>query len=252
MKLDERISKYYDRLNPNDGIIWKYISTHRGECCNLSIEELAACCNVSRSTVMRFAQKLDMHGYGELKSFLRWECGELEGTSQNILEDMCSVAIQTIEKFRDMDCDAICKKLCEANRIFVYGTGSVQRAAAMELKRMFLNMSIIADNILGESEFKKTVPIMSERDVVIIFSKSGESAFIKDIVVALKGAQIPIISLTHAGNNTLANMSNFNLFLGYEKFQVGDHLTVEHTAEMFMVMQILCVKFVEYMQKQNQ
>lgn len=52
MKLEERISQYYDRLNPNDRIIWQYISTHMGECCNISIEELALRCNVSRSTVM--------------------------------------------------------------------------------------------------------------------------------------------------------------------------------------------------------
>lgn len=251
MKLDERISKYYDRLNPNDRIIWQYIDTHRGECCNLSIDQLASCCNVSRSTVMRFAQKLDMRGYGELKAFLRWEYGDFNDIRENIVDEACNAAIQTIEKFRDMNCDLICEKLYKANRIFVYGTGSVQREVALELKRMFLNIGIIVENILGEGEFLKTIPMMSEHDVVFIISKSGESDFIKKVLTALKGRKILIISLTHAGNNTLANMSDFNLFLSYDKYRVTDTLYFEHTAELFIVMQILCVKFVKYMRDQN-
>ena len=251
MKLDERISRYYDNLNPNDRLIWQYINAHRGECCNLSIEELAACCNVSRSTVMRFAQKLDMRGYGELKAFIRWECGEFQDTGKDIVEEVCNCSIQTIERFRNMNCDAIFHRFYHANRIYVYGTGSVQREVALELKRMFLNMNIIVENILGEGEFRKTARMMSERDVVMIISKNGESAFIKEIVTALKAAGVPIISFTHSGNNTLSNMSDYNLFLNYERIVISDTMYFEQTAEMFSAMQILCVKFIKYMQDMN-
>lgn len=247
MKLDEKVSKYYDRLNPNDRIIWQYINSHRGECCNLSIDELALCCNVSRSTVMRFAQKLGMRGFSELKAFIRWECGDFQDTGDDLVEEACSSAIQIIERFRDMDCDGIFRLFQNANQIFVYGTGCVQRDVATEFTRMFLNVNVLVHKILGEGEFHSMLRVMTEDDVVLIISKSGENAFIKDILVALKSKKIPIISLTHSGSNTLANMSDYNLFLNYGKHQVFENMYFEQTAELFLVMQILFIKYVMYM-----
>ena len=64
------------RLGANDLHIWRYISTHRQECANLSIEALGAKCNVSRTTILRFAQKLGLSGFSELRLLLRMECQE--------------------------------------------------------------------------------------------------------------------------------------------------------------------------------
>ena len=60
----------------NDLHIWRYISTHRQECANLSIEALGAKCNVSRTTILRFAQKPGLSGFSELRLLLRMECQE--------------------------------------------------------------------------------------------------------------------------------------------------------------------------------
>ncbi|MBR5583693.1 MAG: MurR/RpiR family transcriptional regulator, partial [Lachnospiraceae bacterium] len=56
MKIEELVNSHYDMLNENDIHIWEYILSHRKECENLTIEELASRCYVSRTTVMRFAQ----------------------------------------------------------------------------------------------------------------------------------------------------------------------------------------------------
>jgi len=66
MKIDELINKYYDRLSQNDLHIWQYINSNKEECCNLSIHELAVRCNVSKTTILRFAKKLSLKGYSEL------------------------------------------------------------------------------------------------------------------------------------------------------------------------------------------
>lgn len=246
MKLEERISQYYDRLNPNDRIIWQYISTHMGECCNISIEELALCCNVSRSTVMRFAQKLGMHGFSELKAFIRWDYGDFQDTGGDLVEKACNMTIQMIERFRDMDLDGTFRLLRNANRIFVYGTGSVQRAVAAEFVRMMLSINVLVYNISGEGEFYKALKLMTGEDVVLIISKSGEAEFIVDVVTRLRSRQIPVISLTHSGDNMLANMSDCNLFLNYNKHQLSGMLYFEQTAEMFLIMQILFMKYISY------
>lgn len=71
MKLDELINKYHKQLNENDLYIWSYISKHRKECETLAIDQLAHKCNVSRTTILRFSQKLSLKGYGELKVYLK-------------------------------------------------------------------------------------------------------------------------------------------------------------------------------------
>ena len=72
MKLDELVNKNYNQLSENDFYIWNYISKNRKECENLSIDQLASKCNVSRSTVLRFA-KNSLKGYSELKLYLKLE-----------------------------------------------------------------------------------------------------------------------------------------------------------------------------------
>ena len=70
IEIEELVNKNYHKLKETDLIIWKYISTHRKACCDYTIYELADACNVSRTTVLRFAQKLSLSGYAELKTLL--------------------------------------------------------------------------------------------------------------------------------------------------------------------------------------
>ena len=91
MKLEALISKHYDSLNPNDLIIWRYIYKHKEKCANMSIEALAEACSVSRSTVMRFAQKLGLAGYSELKVHLRWELEEIRDTPEHFADMVCDM-----------------------------------------------------------------------------------------------------------------------------------------------------------------
>lgn len=57
MKLDERFNTYRHQLGETDMLIWNYIQKHRATCSSLSIEQLGAKCNVSRTTILRFAKK---------------------------------------------------------------------------------------------------------------------------------------------------------------------------------------------------
>ena len=73
MKLETLVYDNYKSLNENDKYIWKYILNNKKECENMSIQDLAANCNVSHTTILRFAQKLGLNGYSELKFCLKLE-----------------------------------------------------------------------------------------------------------------------------------------------------------------------------------
>ena len=70
MRIEELINDHYQELSENDLIIWQYIEQHKEECRNLAINELAQRCHVSKTTILRFAQKLSLKGYSELKAYL--------------------------------------------------------------------------------------------------------------------------------------------------------------------------------------
>ena len=88
MKLEVLVSKHYEELNPNDLIIWRYITQNKEQCLNMTIEALAHFCNVSRSTVMRFAQKIGLSGYSEMKACLRFEL-EVPFFLEKLLRILC-------------------------------------------------------------------------------------------------------------------------------------------------------------------
>lgn len=73
MAIEDLVRANYGKLNENDLYIWKYIDTHREECSHATIEELAKNCNVSRTTILRFAKKLSMEGFSELKIHMKME-----------------------------------------------------------------------------------------------------------------------------------------------------------------------------------
>ena len=84
MQLDEIINKHKQDLNATDMVIWKYIVMHRQTVHHISIHELARACSVSSTTIVRFAQKLGLDGFGELKAVLKME----EATGEVYHEDV--------------------------------------------------------------------------------------------------------------------------------------------------------------------
>ena len=107
MKLQELINKHYNTLNENDIYIWNYISNNKKECQNLAIDQLAYKCNVSRTTILRFAQKISLKGYSELKLYLKLE-NEIVNESNNKIKIVCNNYNELIKSISEkvFNCDS--------------------------------------------------------------------------------------------------------------------------------------------------
>lgn len=75
MKIEELVNKHLQMPNPTNLIVWRYIYAHKKECCYMSIYDMAEACNVSRTTILRFAKKLSLDGFSDLKALLKQEAG---------------------------------------------------------------------------------------------------------------------------------------------------------------------------------
>lgn len=249
MKLEELINKHYDKLNHNDMHIWKYIFNNKKECTSLTIDELAAKCNVSRTTILRFAQKLSLKGYSELKTYLRWELDENNYIEEDIINRICNDLNKSIEDMRQKDFTKICRMIYEAKRVFVYGTGAVQTSVAQEIKRIFLSGQECFYIVDGGDETEMLLRTISSDDLIILISLTGESDHIINFAKGLNLRNVPIISITKLKNNELARLSKENIYITTSKLNIGTEREYEATTAYFILVEILFAKYSVYKSK---
>lgn len=213
MRLQEIINDNYNRLSENDLYILKYILNHKKECCGLGINELAKKCNISRTTIFRLAKKLGFKGYSEFKFHLKWEQKQVNQEEKDYIESLYKDINETIKLTKEKDFKKICKLIYNAERVFVYGTGTAQMTVAGELKRTFLIAHKYFHVIEGYTEFEVITPSITNGDLVIFISLSGNTTSFQSCInqVSMKG--IDSISITNLSNNQLSRMVSHNLYV---------------------------------------
>lgn len=247
MKFEELLNKNYNNLNQNDLIICKYILYHKKECSNYTIDELGAKCNVSRTTLLRFSQKLGLKGYSELKIILKWDLESEEEEFSNLdIEIVCDNYKRLIQTMLEKNCDNICEAIYNANRIFVYGTGAVQINLARELRRIFLSANRFIIPVDGSGESKTLMGFLNENDLYILISSSGETEPVLTIAQNLKLRNIKTISITRLKDSTLAKLSTYNLYVSTLMLKTNFERGYETSTLFFILIEMLFLKYLNF------
>lgn len=251
MNLEELVNKYYENLNSTDLLIWKYIYNHKKACQNYSINELAEKCNVSRTTIMRFAQKLSLDGYSELKVMLKRD-KEMQLTQTiDELKDWCVLYQHIIQELEKKDYTKICKMIHRANRIFAFGSGAFQKNLVYELRRMFYTTGKYIVDIGGNGGFRYLMENITSDDMVIIISMSGESSSSIKLAKSLKLKNVPILSVTKLKDNPLAFLCDENIYISVKSYYInsGKDYPYETGAGFFLAMELLYMEYQIYERK---
>lgn len=245
MKIDDLVNLHYDKLNQNDLYIWKYVNANRKECSSLTIDELALRCNVSRTTILRFAQKLSLKGYSELKVYLKWENKESKA-DENSIESICDMLKNSIDEMEKNDYKKACEMIYHSKRVFIYGTGFFQSLVAQDLKRVFLSGKKCFSVIDGIREIDLTLDTLTSEDLVIIISYSGEASEIKSFAKQLLIRDIPFISITQLKTNELARLSNESIYINTKSINIGNNMTYNSTNLFFIFVELFFLKYINY------
>lgn len=249
LKLEELINTHYEKLNQNDLLIWNYILKHRKVCEKLSIDQLAERCSVSRTSIMRFVQKLSLKGYSELKVYLRLENAQPDMPGRSI-DQVCRVYEELIHTMREMDCTEIFELIDQAKRLYVYGAGMIQTTVQREVKRIFLTANKIFLDINGPNESRKLAGAIREEDLVVIISVSGESESVLEFAQTLKIRNVPFISITKRNENALARMSRHHLYITTRTLNLFyGGIDYETVTSFFLLIELLFLKYVEYKER---
>lgn len=205
----ERIQQVRSRLNPSERAVAEYVLRHSESVVHLSITQLAEQVGVSEATVVRFARRLGLRGYHDLKIHLALEVVPRPQhlheaiTERDDLETAVrksfTASIQTLEKtlatldFADLR--RAIDILASARRVIVVGLGgsaSVATDSAHKLLKVGIHAIVHVDSHMAAM----AASILEPGDAMLGISHSGST---KDVVDAFalakqRGASTIVIS----------------------------------------------------------
>ncbi len=247
--MEELINRNYGRLSETDLHIWHFIDRNRKKCMNMNIEDLSQACNVSRTTISRFAQKLSLNGFSELKVYLKLQSVEPKSPDEEVLTMVCDDCKKVIDEMQKRDCTDVCRTIYNAGRVFAYGSGAVQSTVARELQRMFLSIGETVTAFEGDKETERMLKHIRDNDVMILISLSGESEKIVSFAKELVAKNITIISITKLNKNRLASLSNYNIYMTSTFVTTGTSVNFETTTLYYIIIELLLVKYIIFRNK---
>ena len=221
-KISIKIKVSYPEMSKAEKRIADWLYENPNEILALSIVELAEKCQCSEATIVRFAKRLGLGGYQDLKISLAQESDtpiantkiNSGDTPYEIYEKVCNDIYCALERTKlSLDKEQIfsaAERLVNSKRIIVFGLGnsaSVATDMSHKLLRAGCNSVAYSDNhmqVIAASH-------LTEKDVVIAISHSGSS---KDIVDALKIAKdvgASTISITNNGKSPIQKYSDIVL-----------------------------------------
>ncbi|WEG73479.1 MurR/RpiR family transcriptional regulator [Vagococcus intermedius] len=252
MGLNDLINTHFDELSDTDKYICEFILDQRKKVGDMSIKEFSQLSLTSKSSVIRFAQKLGFTGYSELRNFIKWESqdgGEARG-SHHFLNQVLSDTEKLIESIRKEDWLSIYKKIELSQRIFVITTGVTQQNQALELQRQLLltgkNVSLIPGNPKS-SEFKRMLEQLGESDMIFVLSLSGENTDLEGVINILNLKKSFLVSITNYKSNWLSKNSTYSLYARSSKSPDLTDWWLQTTSTFFVLIESFIFGYNDYL-----
>ena len=247
MRLEDLIEQNYHKLSANELYIWDFIRKHPEDCRTISIDQLAAACNISHTTILRFAKKLGLKGFSELKVVLKWQQPSASGGfPPDTIARTAQDYRQTLEYISSVELSDLFSLIDGAGKTYVYGSGSVQQLAACDLKQKFFTANKLLHVIEGEEEMRKLAERVGENDLVILISLSGYNAFVNQAAEAVKRHGGVVASICRIQSNRLIYLSDINIPFFTHPIDLGGAMEYWPSNLLFLINEFLILRYLQY------
>lgn len=209
----EKIIKDYDSLTPQQKKVADYIISNFDEFVFSSISKIADQLQISKATIVRFAQYLGYSGFPELKEDLFQyykvylnpaerlkhyisETKNEEFTYENITKRELKYLEESIATIDRQIYDKAIKSICSAETVYVYGNGPNEPMAthlAFRLSRF--KLKAVQMSISGRNIFEKLL-VINSKDLMIMFAFNRPSIDFIRLMEALKEKRTPVLLIT--------------------------------------------------------
>ncbi|MBQ3088148.1 MAG: MurR/RpiR family transcriptional regulator [Clostridia bacterium] len=227
-RISLQIKLLYDKMGKAEKRIADWIFENPGKIISLSIVELAEQCECGEATIVRFAKRLRLNGFQELKFSLASENGGSPASNHitesdsafEIYQKVCNDIYLSLEKTKSSLKENLlgeaAEKICKANKIVIFGLGN-SSAIAIDASHKFMRAGLNAISYTDNHMQVIAASHLKENDVAIGISHSGSS---KDVVEALKIAKehnATTIAITNSGKSPILRQSDIVLSTASEE-----------------------------------
>lgn len=228
MSLEHLIIEYKSLLNQNDLDTLLLIDHHLGECADLTIVELGQKVHMSKSYLLKLSQKLGFSGYSEFRYYLKQLQSRkvIVPITMSAQELLISDLQVTNDLLAQLNFEPMVAAIRQAKHIFCYGTGVSQQSIVRQLSKNLMSVGKIVITLPTHTEFMTNISLMSQDDLLIIASLSGETEEIIDELRLLKMRQVNLLAITQFKSNTIASIANYNLFFQTTPYQIANSESV--------------------------
>lgn len=218
-----KIQVLYNDMGKSEKKIADYILSDPGALLPLSITDLADRSKSSEATIVRFAKRLGLSGYQELKITLAQESGKAANTHDidinDSLSDIYDKVTSDIYRSLEMTKKSLdpnelteaAQAVLSAGKVVIFGLGnsaSVAADAGHKFFRAGIDAAAYSDNhmqAIAASHLK-------EGDVAIGISHSGSSRDIADALKIARDHNAKTIAITNKGKSPVARIADIRLF----------------------------------------
>lgn len=130
--------------------------------------------------------------------------------------------------------------------MFLYGTGTLQRAVAQEMRRVFLAGDEYFYVVEGIDETAALTGALTQDDLLFVFSLKGQSDNATTLARNLKARNVPFIAVTSYLDNDIAHLADESILVGTESLPIGSGHSYEVLDAYFLLVSILFLKYSEY------
>ncbi|MCK0473441.1 MurR/RpiR family transcriptional regulator [Halalkalibacter sp. APA_J-10(15)] len=254
MKIEELINDNHSTFSEGEKVLAKFILNNKDDIYDLGINELAKKSLSSKSSVLRFAQKLGFSGYTEMKNFMKWENQTTENpiTQEDFGKMLISNVEQTVNQLNKMDFSKVCEVIERSSNVYITGTGLMQQSLAQEMQRMFLgigkNMQTFPMDI-STNIYQLVTERISEEDMLIVFSGSGNNPTLKEALSIPLIKNVNILAITGSHHNWLMNNATFGIAVNVNNDSTMIRNWFASSSAFHSVIEILAYNYFEYKNK---
>lgn len=209
----ENLKNNYDRLSANEQVIIDYLVKQKN-LENLTLKQICGETFLSSSTIIRACKKLGYSTFNDLRYDLRLS---KDIQTQNIPNNLSSFEelkqqltvefAQTMSMCSEPDFDYFADNIILARRIFCVGVGSSYMAMS-DFNRKLKLVNLWSNDYFEHYSIKRISDIVTQEDVIIVFSLSGKNEEINQSIFSAKQNGAKVLSITSLGNDSLSKVSD--------------------------------------------
>ena len=251
-----QIFSAYDSLFDAEKKVADYLMNHQEKAIEMSVSELAAACEASQATIVRFCKKIGCNGYPHLKIKMAKEMREQDDhefsneiSIDNIEQSLMNIMASKMEELKETLSSIDGKMLREIIDLIL-------NAKVVEFTAMGNTIPIALDgsykfNQLGIPAVGSTIwetqeayaRTMRKGDVMIAVSASGASRHLLNMANIAKENGVKVVAITNQAKSPLAEASDYTLVTATREQVFHDQVSFTRMAAMAVIDSLFLLLF---------